>query len=289
MPECVNGHEPMSLLKHLVPPLLGVQQDLTQSLMGRRKIKIEKIKNERSRKATFAKRKAGIFKKAWEFGVLTSSKVHLIIEDIHGSKHSFTTDKEDLHFNYNCVQPANRIGPEFFDSTTDSGDLPSPTSGDLIEEQITSICRPASKPRNLTTNTGDGNLYPTDDFTMGIVKDCIEVAASIGGPGFLTDCFPTETNFLHNSNLLGDAGTLIGHPLGGKTDDFDQMSDISRDHLLPNPSLSSPMGSWDASLWPSVDMFTLPGNDGNMGFFPDAYTSSSALVPSTISNSYWQF
>ncbi|KAH7208465.1 uncharacterized protein BKA55DRAFT_529671, partial [Fusarium redolens] len=61
--------------------------------MGRRRIEIKKIIDQRARRATFGKRKSGLFKKAWEFGVLTGSKVFVVIEDERKTQYSFTTNK----------------------------------------------------------------------------------------------------------------------------------------------------------------------------------------------------
>ncbi|KAJ7132821.1 hypothetical protein C8R43DRAFT_1023519 [Mycena crocata] len=47
--------------------------------MGRRKIEIQPITHERNRSVTFLKRKNGLFKKAYELGVLTSVDVAVII------------------------------------------------------------------------------------------------------------------------------------------------------------------------------------------------------------------
>ncbi|KZW01281.1 SRF-like protein [Exidia glandulosa HHB12029] len=47
--------------------------------MGRRKIEIKSITNERNRSVTFLKRKNGLFKKAYELGVLCSVDVAVII------------------------------------------------------------------------------------------------------------------------------------------------------------------------------------------------------------------
>jgi len=47
--------------------------------MGRNKIKIERIANERNRQATFTKRKNGLFKKAMELSILCDCEISLII------------------------------------------------------------------------------------------------------------------------------------------------------------------------------------------------------------------
>ncbi|KAF8068581.1 hypothetical protein FPV67DRAFT_1415106 [Lyophyllum atratum] len=56
--------------------------------MGRRKIEIQPITNERNRSVTFLKRKNGLFKKAHELGVLCSVDVAVII---FGERHGHDT------------------------------------------------------------------------------------------------------------------------------------------------------------------------------------------------------
>ncbi|KAJ1756161.1 Myocyte-specific enhancer factor 2D, partial [Coemansia sp. RSA 1591] len=47
--------------------------------MGRKKIKIQTIKDERNRQVTFLKRKAGLLKKAYELSVLCDSEIAVVI------------------------------------------------------------------------------------------------------------------------------------------------------------------------------------------------------------------
>ncbi|KAI8140009.1 hypothetical protein BJV82DRAFT_645949 [Fennellomyces sp. T-0311] len=52
--------------------------------MGRKKIKIQTIQDERNRQVTFLKRKNGLMKKAYELSVLCDCEVALIIFNTHG-------------------------------------------------------------------------------------------------------------------------------------------------------------------------------------------------------------
>ncbi|RKP37894.1 hypothetical protein BJ085DRAFT_11063, partial [Dimargaris cristalligena] len=49
--------------------------------MGRKKIQIRKIENDRQKTVTFARRRAGLIKKAHEIAVLCGVKVTLLIFD----------------------------------------------------------------------------------------------------------------------------------------------------------------------------------------------------------------
>ncbi|CAK5272075.1 unnamed protein product [Mycena citricolor] len=65
--------------------------------MGRRKIEIQPITHERNRSVTFLKRKNGLFKKAYELGVLCSVDVAVIIfEDRPGSQKLFEYSSKDI-------------------------------------------------------------------------------------------------------------------------------------------------------------------------------------------------
>jgi len=55
--------------------------------MGRNKIKIERIANERNRQATFTKRKNGLFKKAMELSILCDCEISLIIFNNQSGKY----------------------------------------------------------------------------------------------------------------------------------------------------------------------------------------------------------
>ncbi|KDR69157.1 hypothetical protein GALMADRAFT_923040 [Galerina marginata CBS 339.88] len=59
--------------------------------MGRRKIDIQPITQERNRAVTFAKRKNGLFKKAYELGVLCSVDVAVIIFDLDTTRSCTST------------------------------------------------------------------------------------------------------------------------------------------------------------------------------------------------------
>ncbi|ODQ79736.1 hypothetical protein BABINDRAFT_22977, partial [Babjeviella inositovora NRRL Y-12698] len=57
--------------------------------MGRRKIAIEPITDERNRTVTFVKRKAGLFKKAYELAILCQVDVALVIVNNNNRVYEF--------------------------------------------------------------------------------------------------------------------------------------------------------------------------------------------------------
>ncbi|KAG9824060.1 hypothetical protein KCU77_g15435, partial [Aureobasidium melanogenum] len=63
--------------------------------MGRRKIEIRPIKDDRNRSVTFLKRKGGLFKKAYELSVLCSVDVAVIIFGNNKKLYEFSSG--DIH------------------------------------------------------------------------------------------------------------------------------------------------------------------------------------------------
>lgn len=63
--------------------------------MGRKKIKIQRIQEDRNRSVTYLKRKAGLFKKAHELAVLTDSDVAVIVFGHNGRLAEFCSGDID--------------------------------------------------------------------------------------------------------------------------------------------------------------------------------------------------
>eukprot|EP00656_Telonema_subtile_P003220 TRINITY_DN11470_c0_g1_i2.p1 TRINITY_DN11470_c0_g1~~TRINITY_DN11470_c0_g1_i2.p1 ORF type:complete len:148 (+),score=25.22 TRINITY_DN11470_c0_g1_i2:233-676(+) len=71
--------------------------------MGRRKIPITRIDDERVRKVTFTKRKAGLMKKAMELSMLCDCEVGLIIFTPDAKLHKYGSN--DVESVVRCVNP----------------------------------------------------------------------------------------------------------------------------------------------------------------------------------------
>jgi hypothetical protein len=59
--------------------------------MGRNKIKIERLTNERNRQATFTKRKNGLIKKAMELSILCDCEIALMIFGINNKLYQYSS------------------------------------------------------------------------------------------------------------------------------------------------------------------------------------------------------
>lgn len=74
--------------------------------MGRNKIKIEKIQNERNRLVTFIKRKKGLFKKAMELSLLCDAQVFIaVISNENQLSIVTTTENPDTFIEKNLQIP----------------------------------------------------------------------------------------------------------------------------------------------------------------------------------------
>lgn len=73
--------------------------------MGRRKISIAPISDDRNRQVTFLKRKNGLFKKAYELGVLCSADVAVVVFNANGKLFEFGSgDLDSILLRYSHVR-----------------------------------------------------------------------------------------------------------------------------------------------------------------------------------------
>ncbi|KAK4049044.1 hypothetical protein OIV83_004406 [Microbotryomycetes sp. JL201] len=85
--------------------------------MGRRKISIAPIADDRNRSVTFLKRKNGLFKKAYELGVLCSADVAVIVFNNAGKLYEFHSGDMDqilLRYSHYSGPAYEKKGPEDF-------------------------------------------------------------------------------------------------------------------------------------------------------------------------------
>ncbi|KAJ6262697.1 hypothetical protein Dda_1253 [Drechslerella dactyloides] len=92
--------------------------------MGRRKIEIKAIKDDRNRSVTFLKRKGGLFKKAYELSVLCSADVAIIIFGNNKKLYEFSSTPVDeiLERRSYFGLPHERKGPEDYQGKASASD-----------------------------------------------------------------------------------------------------------------------------------------------------------------------
>ncbi|KAL4926951.1 SRF-type transcription factor RlmA [Aspergillus undulatus] len=92
--------------------------------MGRRKIEIKAIKDDRNRSVTFLKRKGGLFKKAHELAVLCSVDVAVIIFGHNKKLYEFSScDMQEALYRHQYIGPPHEHkGPEDFNGKREDDD-----------------------------------------------------------------------------------------------------------------------------------------------------------------------
>ena len=80
--------------------------------MGRKKISIQRISDERNRQVTFTKRKFGLMKKAYELSVLCDCEIAVIIFNSHNKLFQYaSTDMDKVLLKYTgvCVAQCDEV------------------------------------------------------------------------------------------------------------------------------------------------------------------------------------
>ena len=83
--------------------------------MGRGNFYIKLIKDRHMRQCNFSKREKGLFKKAYEFAVLSSKRVHVLLQgETPETEPAFFPTREKLRLDYQSIPVGERIGQESF-------------------------------------------------------------------------------------------------------------------------------------------------------------------------------
>ncbi|KAI6041876.1 hypothetical protein EDC04DRAFT_2866995 [Pisolithus marmoratus] len=139
--------------------------------MGRRKIEIQPITHERNRSVTFLKRKNGLFKKAYELGVLCSVDVAVIIFEERPGHHVklyqyCSGDVQDIvqrHTRYDGEKDTR--SPHDFANNANIGKVDDAEEDDVDEEEhdSRSSVKKSSNPKLKQdyNNSGKGTVPPT--------------------------------------------------------------------------------------------------------------------------------
>lgn len=86
--------------------------------MGRKKISIARITDERNRQVTFTKRKFGLMKKAYELSVLCDCEISVIIFNSHNKLFQYaSTDMDKVLLKYTGIPAITASGPSKYDVT----------------------------------------------------------------------------------------------------------------------------------------------------------------------------
>ncbi|KAL1709774.1 hypothetical protein EV121DRAFT_252330 [Schizophyllum commune] len=146
--------------------------------MGRRKIEIQPILHERNRSVTFLKRKNGLFKKAYELGVLCSVDIAVIVFEERPGHHTklYQYGSRDVseivqrHLNFDGDKDSK--GPSDFTGANPSA-APNDEEDDEDEDAPDS-----TNPRKRPRITGPTNIAPSPGRASGARTPSNEVASS---------------------------------------------------------------------------------------------------------------
>ncbi|CAG8550865.1 15472_t:CDS:2 [Funneliformis caledonium] len=112
--------------------------------MGRKKIQIKPIKDERNRQVTFLKRKYGLMKKAYELSVLCDCEIALIIFNSNNKLVQYaSTDIDKILLKYTeYSEPHESKGNHDFANTTDHDDDDNPPPGFDTANDVKAYAQP---------------------------------------------------------------------------------------------------------------------------------------------------
>lgn len=145
--------------------------------MGRKKIAIREIPDERYKQVTFSKRKQGLFKKAYELSVLCGCEIGIIVfsQNNRLSQYSsFGMEELLLRYTKHASDPVeNKINSEF--EVAANNTLNSNSSDNFFQETIPIKNKVTAFPYLGFSTTGLGSLselrFPQDLITTETIDD----------------------------------------------------------------------------------------------------------------------
>ncbi|BES90786.1 enhancer factor [Nesidiocoris tenuis] len=207
--------------------------------MGRKKIQISRITDERNRQVTFNKRKFGVMKKAYELSVLCDCEIALIIFSSTNKLYQYaSTDMDKVLLKYTEYNEPHE----------------SLTNKNIIEalnkkEHKNGACSPDSPEADteyqLTPRTEAKYHKIDEEFQMMMQRNSLGRAPQSNYPHSLPVNVPvgyTESNLLQSSPHMGQSSSLSPRPSSSDADSVyppGAMLEMSNGY----PHSSSPLGS----------------------------------------------
>ncbi|ORZ30551.1 hypothetical protein BCR44DRAFT_64546 [Catenaria anguillulae PL171] len=203
--------------------------------MGSRRTAIAPIGNSKNRRVTFAKRKQGLFKKAWEMSVLTQCEVLLVLRDVRGRLFQFAA----------CF-PTDPNAPDPAARTREPTNLvPRPHNGDVgqwIQRIATGRAGPVVETRTpFYYDKGRPNLIPSDAPANDDDED-EEDGDDVDAEDESTTAASSSTTAAASSTATATTATTAAT----SNDPFDL------DHLLSESASASNVHDADTQVMPSI-------------------------------------
>jgi len=189
--------------------------------MGRKKIKIARINDERSRHATFAKRKNGLVKKAIELSILCDCEIALVIFNSQGKLTQYSSGNIDQTLSkFIDEKPMEAYTNDTY------GQFCGKEDKDKFELDARGSLESSPGPvdAQLMRGLGVGNLLSMDSSDM-MIAQCVvatpvlpTAAAKQGGQGGGATALAGQARSNAGVSTRSTAGDLVGHTatLGGK-------------------------------------------------------------------------
>lgn len=273
--------------------------------MGRKKIRIESIENERQKMVTFSRRRAGLIKKAHELAVLCDCKIALLIFDRTDNCHLFSSDQqaEELLKRYQERDDIQKrcmidcLNEE--DGTGGASDTVS-EEADIIEESQVSPAKGRKKTTSTTNKTVSviSSPLPKQQPASGLLEYVVDQkgvgseslvvkSATVGKNSGQASC----TGGSRRNSLAGESAPLAkkqSNPANNYSpfnpDTAYPATPTTHSHQLfpyyPRSTLPTLETQFDFNLMGSTDMglATLNANDFNlMGIWGNANTTQQQL------------
>ncbi|KAG8922001.1 hypothetical protein FRC02_012214 [Tulasnella sp. 418] len=220
--------------------------------MGRRKIEIQPITHDRNRSVTFLKRKNGLFKKAYELGVLCSVDVCVIVFGHNGKLHEYSSGDVnhilERRIKYtgdrDCRRPADFNGEkggadDNEDEVDSAGEDPAPISNAKRPVKIPSKTGPEGK-------DSDTHISPSS-FEIALAQRLLEARREYSdshdfqGGGNHGGPLPPTAHPLNVASLAGQHAGSAGLLTQGLTQHHQQLAHQYLVQQLQNinPNLNS--------------------------------------------------
>lgn len=226
--------------------------------MGRKKIQITRIMDERNRQVTFTKRKFGLMKKAYELSVLCDCEIALIIFNSANKLFQYaSTDMDKVLLKYTEYNEPHesRTNSDIVETLRKKGvnDCDSPDADDCFEHS------PLSDDRYSKLNEDSDFLFkrstpglPSQNFSMSVsipvsnpnALSYCNPGSSLVTPSMATNSSLTDSSLLSPPQSSGhrnvvSPGTPQRPPSTGSTGGMLSTADLT----VPNGAIPSPVGN----------------------------------------------
>uniref|UniRef100_A0A667YBA8 Myocyte enhancer factor 2aa n=1 Tax=Myripristis murdjan TaxID=586833 RepID=A0A667YBA8_9TELE len=268
--------------------------------MGRKKIQITRIMDERNRQVTFTKRKFGLMKKAYELSVLCDCEIALIIFNSSNKLFQYaSTDMDKVLLKYTEYNEPHesRTNSDIVEKLRNKGhnDCASPDPDDCFEHSplIDDHYGKLSEDSDLMYKRCGPTALPQQNFSMHVAVPVSNPNAMYQPGGTLgTQALAAATASLSDSGMLSPPQASLHRNVGASGGPQRPTSASNAGNGFVNPRgspglLSTPSGNGLGKVMPTKSPPPPGGNMGMGGRKPDLRVvippSSKGMMPPLVS------